>query len=507
MERDTRFGRRRGLPAAAIGMVALMLGLFATEAPASTWTVRQLPGEAAKIMMFGVSCPTTSLCVAVGGNNSIASSTNPTGPASSWNVVYPGEGAIVLGEGGFFNGRQLRGVSCPSPQLCVAVGFEGLVFTTTNPTGPGSSWTPTDLSPTGPNLHFYGVSCPSPTFCAASAGRGKIAVTTNPAGGPSAWTVSEPAGSLELRGISCLGPQLCVAVGDDGTKIAPEPGQLAQVLSSTSPLTGPWGRVAMPGGQGSMYGVSCPSPGLCVSGNMLGDLLVATGPTGPASSWQRIDGGGAVQITAADCISTSACVAVDNNADVLTSTDPTAGPGAWTFTNMAPYPMVDETELNGTFGVSCTSTALCAVAGAKGQIFTSANPFEASATPIKKVDKKRKKKHRKRPKRPRVTIARGPSAGIEIDGRRVHVRTFFYARHHVQVRGFLCQVDDHRARRCRSPKGFTVGLGKHVFRVRAIGWTGLKGPEEKRSFEVCHPTFPPQCAGKPVSEGAGPPVP
>jgi hypothetical protein len=52
-------------------------------------------------------------------------------------------------------------------------------------------------------------------------------------------------------------------------------------------------------------------------------------------------------------------------------------------------------------------------------------------------------------------------------------------------------------KRCRSPKVYTLGVGKHVFRVRAIGWTGLRGPQEVARFEVCHPTYPPQCQGKP----------
>ena len=73
------------------------------------------------------------------------------------------------------------------------------------------------------------------------------------------------------------------------------------------------------------------------------------------------------------------------------------------------------------------------------------------------------------------------------------MRIFFYARKHVQVRGFACKIDGHSVKRCRSPKGYRVGVGHHVFRVRAIGWTGLEGPPEVARFRVCHPTPYPNC--------------
>jgi putative hemolysin len=506
VKRDSRRGQSPQFIRAAAATALLVLfvsGIAATSALGSTWTGRQLGGEAAKAMLFSVSCPSVSMCVAVGGNNTIASSGNPGGGQESWKAVYPGEGTFDLPDipglpdgGGFFNGRQIRGVSCPSTRLCVAVSYEGLVFTSTDPTGGADAWTVTDLDGSGPNTHLRGISCPTTTFCAAAAGKARIVTSTDPTGGASAWSVTQLTGPLELRGISCLSTALCVAVGDNGDGGESEPNDVGEILSSTDPLGGTWQRVDMPAGQGSMYGASCPVAALCVTGNLFGNLVTATNPTGPASAWTTTDGGGAVQITDVDCISATQCVAIDNNADVLTSTDPTGGPSAWTFTNMLPFPQVDETEANGTFGVSCPSTTFCAIAGAKGQIFTSADPFVVAPTPAKKGTGAGKGK--KRPKRPRVTIARQPPGGIETEGSKVRARAFFYARKHVQVRGFSCKIDKRPARPCRSPRVFTVGIGKHVFRVRAIGWTGLKGPPEVARFKVCHPTTRSFCAGKPL---------
>jgi len=486
--------RRSGRVALAVVLCGLALGgIAATSAAGSTWTGRQMPGSAGESMLFGISCPSASLCVAVGGNNSVASSTNPTGGAGSWNVAYAGEGSAGPGA----NYRQIRGVSCPSPQLCVAVSFEGLIFTSTDPTGPASAWTVADLTPTGPNINFYGVSCPSPTFCAAVAAKGVVVTSANPTGGAGAWTKTQLEGPLELRGVSCYSVALCVAVGDNGSSIRPQPGDEGRVVSSTNPIAGIWQPGQVPP-RGALFGVSCPSPQLCLSGNAFGDLVFSTNPAVPGV-WGATDAEATVQITDTDCPAANRCVAIDNNSDVLTSTNPSGGPGDWTFTNILPYPGVDETRLNGTFGVSCPSVSLCAIAAANGQIFTSTDPFVESKPANPTNGKKNKKqRHRKRPKRPRTKIARYPEPGMEISGRKVQVRLHFFARHHVQVRGFSCKLDGGPARRCRSPKTYTVGIGKHLIRVRAIGWTGLRGPAEVARFEVCHPTFPPQCQGKPI---------
>lgn len=475
---------KRAGAVALLAIVALSAFGVGTSAAAS-WETRQLSGEARETMLFGVSCPSAQLCVAVGRNNTVATSTDSTGAASSWNSTFVGAGSFATGPGGgFYNGGQIRGVSCPTTQLCIAVSFEGLVYTSTNPTGGGAAWTTTDLTPTGPNIHFHGISCPTTTFCAAAASDGKIVTSTNPTGGAAAWSTTQLEGPLNLRGISCVSTAFCVAVGDNGSRTAPEATDVAEILSSTNPLGGSWQRAEMSNGEGPLYGVSCPSPSLCATGNLYGNLFAAANPTGPAEAWRPAPGGGSVQITDVDCPTATQCVAVNNNADVMTSENPLAG--GWSFTNLRPYPGVDETLLNGTFGVSCPTASFCAVVGAAGTIYTSENAFAAMpAGPVKRGGQKAGKGKR-RPKRPRVSIARAPN-GAEIEGREVRLRTFFFVPKDVQVRGFSCKIDNRPSKRCRSPKVFTVGLGKHIFKVWAIGWTGLKGKMAYAKFEVCHP--------------------
>jgi hypothetical protein len=463
---------------------AFVLALPAT-AGAATWSSLQLPGETSRVALFGMSCPSASLCVASGADNTIASSTDPSGGASRWSVVHPGQGASLDAA----NYRQVRGVSCPSPSLCVAVSFEGFIYTSTDPTGDASAWSVTDLDPSGPNTHLYGVSCPAVNFCAASAEDGKIVTSTDPTGGASAWTKTQLEGPLELRGISCASPIFCVTVGDNGDNIRPAITDEGRIFTSSNPLAGLW-QQAQPPIQGNAYGVACPSADLCVSGDKYGNLLVSSAPGSP-TSWRSVDGGGSVQITDADCPSDALCAAVDNNGDVLTSTDPSGGPGAWSFANLAPYS--PEGEANAMFGVSCPTASLCAISANDGQIFTSTDPFAASAAAPPPNLGSQGKKHHPRPKRPRVEIAGHVEPELELASRRVTLPFRFFALHHAQVRRFLCRMDDRPLRPCHSPKLYRVGLGWHVFRVRAVGWTGLKGPVAMRSFWTCHKDDRPGC--------------
>lgn len=136
-----------------------------------------------------------------------------------------------------------------------------------------------------------------------------------------------------------------------------------------------------------------------------------------------------------------------------------------------------------------------AIAGAKGQIFISSDPF--TPPPPEPAKKKRKKRHKKRhgPKHPRVFIGAQPPAATEISGRKAKVRFRFFALNHASVRGFACTVDKRPVKRCRSPKIYRIGVGIHVFRVRAISWSGSRGPVAHAGFKVCHPTRLGFCLG------------
>lgn len=463
---------------AAAFCCALLL-MVSSSALGSDWTGHPLSGEGAEAQLFGISCPTASLCVAGGGNNTIASSTDPLA-TGGWNTVYVAEGLTA----GNPNQRQIKGISCPSAQLCVAVSFLGRVITSTDPGGPASAWSVADLDPTGPNTHFYGVSCPTTSFCVAVAGGGEIAVSTDPTGGAGAWTVTHLPEPLELRAVSCDSPSFCVAVGDNGTNIRPAATNLAEVISSTAPVAGLWQQAELPGSHGSLFGVSCPTTSLCISGDMFGNVVGSTAPGGPAAGWTSFNSGVTVQVTGVSCNSPSQCLMVDNNGDALTAAEPLGGTGAWTVQNLIPY-SVEPLVRNALFSASCPSPEFCAV-GATGEVLTSINPSAPPPPkPVTGSGNPKTAKQKLRPKRPRVILLWGQSAEVPIPHGKALLQFRFHVKRKVQVRGYVCSLDHHKMHRCHSPQRFRVGPGHHKFRVRAVGWTGLRGPVAAGTVWVC----------------------
>jgi hypothetical protein len=485
------------LVAATAACVAVFGGIAAawqeTDSAAADWQLQtHIEGENPRpnVPLLGISCPSTSFCVAVGELDSIIATTNPTGGASAWHQAKPtGEANSDCHEYrdppcGYPQDRRIRGVSCPSAQLCVAVTGEGYVYSSTDPTGPGDAWRVADIDDNGPNTHLLGVSCPTASLCVAVSGEGytsgKVLTSTNPTGGASAWRVTQLDETLDLRGVSCGTPTLCVAVAQQG-----------RLLVSTNPTGGAsaWRELGTPGGPGDLQGVSCVATALCVAGNAGGNLLTSAEPT-VASTWGEANAGSSVQVTGVSCLTSRQCVAVDNNGDVITSTDPTAKNAGWSQTKLIPFvqPASEFKEpLNGLFGASCASISFCAVVAADGRIFTSTDPFTNPADPPKNSGQGKKKV-----KRPKITIAKLHLPSMrELNEHRAHAIVRFYA--NGPVRRVECKVDRRHFQRCHSPNRFRViGKGNHALRIRAVGMTGLRGPTTVERFwtgKRCTPRY------------------
>ena len=467
--------------------------LFATLAApagasaASNWTLRQL-STGLESPLSGVSCPTQSFCVAVGGINTVAFSQAPTGGAAKWHVVHPAydepsQSCLEDGESLAFCSfprGSLNAVSCASERLCVAVGYEGSVYVSTDPTGGAKAWSVGDVNEGGGATHLIGVSCPSPAFCMAVSGGsnnsngGKVLTSTDPTSGK--WQVVQLGSSLDLRGVSCGAPTLCVAVARGG-----------RIFVSTDPTGGSsaWMEVGTPGGPGDLEGVSCVATLLCATGNLTGNVLSSTSPAGGPGTWREVNAGGSVQITGVSCPDADHCVAVDNNGDVLTSADPTGGPAAWQFENLVPFSPTPEEEgqppRNALFSASCASTSLCALVGIKGRIFTATDPFSVPDDPSGPHRRGRA------PRRPRTFLGFAEHFWEVVRSRHRHVRARFRFFSPTRVRGFECKRDRGPYRRCRSPLRYWVTQGRHALRVRAIGPTGLRGPAAIKRFRVIHP--------------------
>lgn len=488
-------GRERTPRLRLLAWLIALVGVLAmpTASPAaSKWTVRTLPPQPLphspgthQVVLRGVSCPSASLCVAVGALDTVAFSRSPTGGADRWHAVNPTydeprqrcleeqqpevscyrpKGAIVA-------------VSCPTERLCVAVGYEGSVYASKDPTGGANAWSVTDVNEGRNATHLTSVSCPSASLCVAVSGgygeaAGRVLTSTDPASGR--WRVTQLGGSPDLWGVSCATPSLCVAVGKEG-----------RVFISSDPTgdASAWREVGSPTPR-DLFAVSCVSTLLCAAGDAGGNILTSTDPT-EKGAFAETNPTGSVQITGVTCPTTRRCVAVTNNADVLTSTDPTGGPTSWTFENLVPFE-ADGTGAgifvkNALFGVSCASTSLCVSVGANSRIFTATDPFAAPAPSSPRAPGKR---IRRRPQTILV-FAEGFWTPTVTRKRRVKARFRFYSRD--GVRGFLCKPGRRRWRRCHSPLRYWAPVGRHVLRVRAIGRTGLRGPVTSLRFAVQHP--------------------
>src|ERR1044072_5602671 len=132
------------MPLVAVwGALAVLAALAASPAAAAGpggWELQEhLGGEGIHTAMLDISCPSKSLCVAVGEPDRVVSSTDPTGGPPRGSVVQPGGEAETDCHEHWGppcrdpRNRIVRGVDCPTEGLCVAVTSEGYVYSTTNP--------------------------------------------------------------------------------------------------------------------------------------------------------------------------------------------------------------------------------------------------------------------------------------------------------------------------------------------------------------------------------------
>jgi hypothetical protein len=282
-----------------------------------------------------LSCPSTSLCVAMDGQGNVLTTTDPA-VGNSWTITYLGGEANWEGSG----------VSCTSAPLCVGITEGRSIVTSTEPTGGPGAWSRTEVDS---NASIGAVSCVSETLCVAVDKRGNVLTSANPTGGVSAWRSTDIDGELELNDVSCASSTLCVAVDERGN-----------VLISTDPTrgAGTWSSTNV-AGSARLFSASC-VPGLCVAGS-IGGVFVSTDPTGGAGTWVRaegVDASGGIS-----CSSISLCVAIprDTNAGVWVSTDPMGGTNSWI--------RGEGPEGGGMLGsVSCASTSLCVIGDLVGRV-------------------------------------------------------------------------------------------------------------------------------------------
>jgi hypothetical protein len=225
-----------------------------------TSTTASNSDTAGPVLLRGVSCPSSTLCVAVDADGNALASTDPTGGAATWTITRADANRSFDCSGsGLACQPPLIAVACPSVAQCAAVDFSGNVLTTQTPTGPGP-WT--SSSANGGRLgSLWGISCPLTSFCATVDGDADHVITFNPAA-PGAQT--SRAVPDALYGVWCQSASLCLAS-------AQTPGGLSGLLGSYNPGAprATWS-LSSPG---AITGVSCGSPAVCVAGDGQGDVV------------------------------------------------------------------------------------------------------------------------------------------------------------------------------------------------------------------------------------------
>ena len=186
-----------------------------TDAATAKWTIKGILPENHTIV--GMSCPSSSLCVGVDDQGDTVTSTDPgDGPSASWRRRRPGSTPTNHVTNPFTS------VSCPSTSLCVAVDEDGNVLSTTDPTdGSAAVWaTVQNADPSSSRLHQRCVVCFGVVLCRGRRprGTGNILASTDPGDGASAtWTRTDADGSTRLNAIYCF-PRRASCIAGDQTR-------------------------------------------------------------------------------------------------------------------------------------------------------------------------------------------------------------------------------------------------------------------------------------------------
>lgn len=302
--------------------------------------------------LTAVSCASSALCVGVDRTGDVVSSTAP-GTRSPWQITNV-DGLTVLGS-----------ISCPTDSFCVAGDNLGNLWISTDPSASARTWQATDphgFYPGRSALHpapvrlpagVRGVSCASSSLCVAlenaSLGgsiAGGIAMSGDPASGSTGWSEFTGFGSgLTFEAAACPSVAFCVLVDQSGS-----------VATSTHPLRGPW-TVVRADRLNAMTAVSCPATSLCVAVDFFGNVISSTRPAHRWHVARRVDGYN--ELTGIACPSVSSCVATDRYGNVLTSSQPTGGIRAW---------RVAARTHRSLTGISCPDPTLCVTVDTAGEV-------------------------------------------------------------------------------------------------------------------------------------------
>jgi hypothetical protein len=206
-----------------------------------TWTSRRLPlpgdaGRDQQMALWGLACPASVDCVAVGSNSYDNSSTGAVAESRALiqtlvnGIWTPAEAPLPADAVKTGDHAQLLYVACTSPGACTAVGSytdtqgntQGLIETFANGTWtPAKAPLPEDAA-AHQNATLFGITCTAPGACIAvgryvgpgRTNQGLIETQTNGTDIPSKAPGLPQQRGAELYSITCTAPGSCITVGD-----------------------------------------------------------------------------------------------------------------------------------------------------------------------------------------------------------------------------------------------------------------------------------------------------
>lgn len=396
-------------------------------APPAPWSVVSSPDQTGTLSeISGISCTTASFCVAVGNYQ-------PGSPRSQvlvemWNGT---SWSVVAAPNPSPTDDFLTGVTCMTTTACIAVGdTESAGWTSAFiKSWNGSTWTETAIQ--NPNVaapyYLSSISCPATNFCAAagSYSNGTATVPMLQLWTAGAWAF-EPAtaGTTgQLQSVACATTIVCFAVGYSGAGAVHQP--LIEAYDGVAWSTAP-GDPSFT--QGALLGVSCPfgqmdDPGACLAVGSTGTqgaaeawngaswtmmatpatealaavscwtatLCVAVGLSSTGQEFELRNGAmwtqmpmlqpsGAQQVNALSCIGGGFCMAGGYAADPTTGNDDVLAE-TWSGVTWSASPAVDfDFATNVLSSVSCTSTTSCVGVGYAMSVNHPENPLWESGT-------------------------------------------------------------------------------------------------------------------------------
>jgi hypothetical protein len=276
-----------------------------TTLSGSTWSPQAAPfpsGQSPSLdtaILDGVSCPSTTFCVASGYFPDTSSQNTGwlvTLANGTWTALRAPEPSNAGGDAGGHQFALLPQVTCPSPSSCVAVGLYGTssghLFHLIDQWN-GSSWTglqaplPSNAgaAPTS-SQQLTAVSCGSPVSCVAvglywDTGnhlRGLIEMLSNgtwtPAEAPQPSNANTTAPTAALREVTCPTPAFCLTYGYYTTTVGSETAMVDTYSggswSSQVPPT-PSNATTNVGFDSDGRSAACYSPVACVLAGQYGD--------------------------------------------------------------------------------------------------------------------------------------------------------------------------------------------------------------------------------------------